>query len=149
MQVYRIVLEKYSEDLLASGRSARWNGNDVKLIYTSSSCSLACLENIVHRSKLGLSASFRVLTIEIPNNLPVEKITLDQLPENWNTYEQMHLTQAIGNNWVLSMQSCVLQVPSAIIAKEFNYLINPGHPDFEKIILTEIEPFLFDDRVKN
>ena len=69
MLVYRIVLAKYANKLVASGRAARWNPNEVDMVCTASSRSLACLENVVHRNQVGLSQLFSVLTIEFPNSL--------------------------------------------------------------------------------
>lgn len=59
MLVYRIALVKFSDSLKASGRAARWNSNDIDVIYTASSRALACLENVVHRNQLGLSSNFK------------------------------------------------------------------------------------------
>lgn len=148
MLVFRIVLAKYANHLIASGRAARWNANDTEIIYTSLSRSLACLENVVHRSQLGLSNNFCVLTIEIPDSIKVLKIDLGALPKDWTAFENMHFTQAIGNKWVKDANSVVLQVPSSIVPSEHNYLLNPKHEDFKKIKLVALEPFVFDERIK-
>lgn len=148
MEVYRITLAKFSADLSASGRAARWNSNDVQVIYTASSRSLACLENVVHRNQLGLSALFRVMIIDIPNDLEIKTIYADQLHDDWKAFAHMHLTQKIGDMWVSKMETAVIKVPSSIIEMEHNYLINPLHPDFKKINLLRTEPFVFDERIK-
>jgi RES domain-containing protein len=44
-------------------------------------------------------------------------------------------------------QTAVLQVPSAIVAEEWNFLLNPLHADFRKIVLSAPKPFDFDRRV--
>lgn len=36
--------------------------------------------------------------------------------------------------WLLQQQSPVLKVPSAIIPVEFNYLLNPQHPDLKFVL---------------
>lgn len=148
MLVFRITLKKYSDSLFASGRAARWNNNDVKIIYTANSRALACLENVVHRSKLGLSANFCVLEIDIPTSLSVQNIFLENLPKNWDQFENMHFTQALGDEWIEKGETAVLKVPSSIVHEEFNYLLNPNHSDFHKIKLLAVKPFLFDDRIK-
>ncbi|WP_231635068.1 RES family NAD+ phosphorylase [Pedobacter sp. PACM 27299] len=76
-------MSNYAGSLVASGRAARWNPNDVSMIYTAESRSLACLENVVHRSQFGLNSAFQVMTIEIPDDLPIASIPLKSLPENW------------------------------------------------------------------
>ena len=148
MLVFRITQAKYATGLITSGMAARWNSNDINIIYTSSSQSLACLENVVHRSQLGMSDNFSVLTIEIPDGIRILHQHLKELPENWNTFELMHITQGIGDKWVKDNKAGILRVPSSIIHSEFNYLINPAHADFSKIRHLKTEPFVFDDRIK-
>lgn len=133
---------------MASGRAARWNANDVEMIYTSSSRSLACLENVVHRSQLGLAANFSVLAIEIPEKVKIQTIQVADLPENWKNFSQMFYTQGLGNAWISENKEAVLRVPSSIIPSEFNYLLNPNHVDFKTIKLLSHTAFLFDDRIK-
>jgi RES domain-containing protein len=148
MLVYRITLAKYSGKLIASGRAARWNPNEVEMIYTASSRSLACLENVVHRDKLGLSLVFNILTIECPDAIEIKTIQLKSLPANWIDFDQMYLTQKIGEKWVKDRESAILQVPSSIVSEEVNYLINPKHPDFGQIKIVKTQPFVFDSRIK-
>ena len=148
MLVYRITLAKYSGKLIASGRAARWNPNEVEMIYTASSRSLACLENVVHRDKLGLSLVFNILTIECPDTIEIKTIPLSHLPANWIDFDQMYLTQKIGEEWVRNNGSAIVQVPSSIVSEEVNYLINPKHPDFGQIKIVKTQPFVFDSRIK-
>lgn len=148
MLVFRITLSIYADRLHASGRPARWNSNNIHVIYTACSRSLACLENIVHRSQLGLSANFSVLIIEIPDALEIQVLDRTSLPESWNTLQMFSKTQAIGNQWILDNKTAVLQIPSSIIPLESNFLINPNHRDFTSIKLVQAEPFYFDNRIK-
>ena len=148
MLVYRITLAKYAGKLIASGRAARWNPNDVNMIYAASSRSLACLENTVHRSQAGLSQLFSVIIIEIPDLLKIKTIGLDALPENWTEYGQMYFTQRLGEVWLRENKTAVLQVPSSIIGEEVNYLLNPMHKDFDLIKIINTKPFVFDRRLK-
>ncbi|MNR05189.1 RES domain protein [compost metagenome] len=148
MQVFRIALTKYAGALVASGRAARWNPNEVEVIYSAGSRSLACLENVVHRNQIGLNNSFQVMTIEIPDDIMVLSIELKKLPSNWVIFENMPLTQTMGENWITEGKSAVLKVPSSIIPAEYNYLINPQHPDFKLIKLLKSESFVFDKRIK-
>ena len=148
MLVYRITLAKYAHRLKASGRAARWNSNDQEMIYTSSSRSLACLENVVHRSQVGLSDHFRVLSIEIPESTAIISMDIKQLPAQWQAFENMHITQAIGGKWLEKAHGAVLRVPSSIIQTEFNYLLNPRHADFKQIRIVKTDPFIFDERIK-
>ena len=41
----------------------------------------------------------------------------------------------------------MLQVPSAVVPEEHNFLVNPLHPDFEQLTIGDPEPFEFDERL--
>lgn len=148
MLVYRITLEKYSHALLASGVAARWNSKEVRVIYAASSRALACLENVVHRTAMGLQSAFRTMLIEVPDTLPVKSIHKEDLTKDWYQFEQFPHTQMLGNAWADAMETAILRVPSATIAEECNYLFNPLHPDFSNIKLLRTEPLGFDARIK-
>jgi RES domain-containing protein len=143
MEVYRIAKARYANALVASGAPARWNNRGQFVLHTASSRSLACLENLVHRSGEGLQDDFRTMVILIPDSLPIEILSLNDLPIDWSKPEQSGLCQQIGSNWVRHMRSAVLRVPSAIISQEWNYLLNPAHPTFTQIELLRTEPFWF------
>lgn len=148
MLVYRICLAKYADDLFASGYRARWNYKDQFVIYTASSRALACLENVVHRSGEGLNDQFRVLVIDVPDDLVIEEIDLAQLPKNWEKASRYALCQPLGAAWYTARQSAVLRVPSSIIPQEHNYVLNSRHPEFRRIQIVGREEFSFDARIK-
>jgi RES domain-containing protein len=148
MECFRITHAQYADTLYASGRAGRWNSEKQSMIYTAASRSLACLENVVHRSGRGLNALFKVMVIYVPDDLYIEILDTHQLPEQW--YQSVYVPECrqLGNAWLNSQRSPVLKVPSAIIPNEYNYLLNPLHPDFLKIRLIATENFRFDMRIK-
>jgi RES domain-containing protein len=148
MLVYRIALAKYAGKLIASGRAARWNPNEFKMIYTASSRSLACLENVVHRDKMGLSQIFNIMTIECPDHIKIKTIHLKDLPANWADFDQMPKSQNIGLKWLKDNETAMLQVPSSIVEEEVNYLLNPNHKDFKLMRIIKTQSFIFDGRIK-
>ena len=148
MKVYRISLAIYSTKLLASGNPARWNSKDIKIIYTAQSRALACLENIVHRDSKGLQKNFRIMEIDIADEIKIEKIQETDLIADWKNFYNMPYTQQIGDDWINNSKTAVLQVPSVIVSGDFNYLINPAHKDFSSIKLLSAVPFEFDSRIK-
>jgi RES domain-containing protein len=150
MELYRITHTKWSDTLIASGRAARWNSNNVFVIYSSFTRSLACLENIVHYSGIDLSASFSIVIIDVPDNFSIKELRLSALPSGWHrsdpgTYNRC---RKFGDEWVMKNESLLLKVPSAIIKDEFNCLINVIHPDFDSIKIKAAESFFFDPRIK-
>jgi len=49
---------------------------------------------------------------------------------------------------VKGKSAAVLKVPSCIVPYEFNYLINPNHPDASKISVVSKTQLMFDPRFK-
>jgi RES domain-containing protein len=148
MTVYRITLQKWASSLVASGRAARWNSNGFFVIYASGTRALACLENIVHRRSIGNDDLFSVTVIDIPSYVAIPEIDRAALPSDWRSFTSYASCQEMGNQWVRSGASAVLRIPSAIIAEENNYLLNPAHPDFRKISIVRSEGFAFDERLR-
>ena len=151
MDIFRITLSPYAGSLQASGRPARWNGKGMFMVYTAGSVALACLENLAHRSGVDFSAvSYAVTVLHIPDKLPIESYSDDELEKlhpEWFHIKQYPVTQEIGDRWLRNNASAVLSVPSAIIRNEYNYLINPRHPDSTKIKVSSVMPFTFDNRL--
>jgi RES domain-containing protein len=151
MDVFRITHKKWAGTLQGSGYAARWNSNGFFVIYCAANCSLACLENLVHRNGFGNDDDYSLMTILIPKNVKTSVIEVSQLPIGWNdSNEKAHLIcRKIGDEWIRSMKSSILIVPSAIIPNENNILINPNHRDFTKIVISDVAPFRFDKRFNN
>lgn len=56
--------------------------------------------------------------------------------------------QKIGSNWYQNKESLVLKVPSAVIPKEYNYVINTNHFEFAtKVSLVRTEDYFWDERL--
>ena len=49
--------------------------------------------------------------------------------------------------WMANGKEALLRVPSVIIAEEDNVLINPAHPDTERLLAAKIRKFVYDPRV--
>jgi len=151
MELFRITHIKWSIILSASGTPARWNSQNVFTIYSAATRSLACLEMAVHFDNTSLlNEYYRVMVLSVPDDIKMGKITVADLPANWHqTSDKAYkICQGIGDLWNRNGNSAILEVPSAIIKNEKNYLINPRHPDFINIKIMDSEPFFFDPRIK-
>ena len=146
MNVFRITTAQWCKSLTASGYPARWSAKGRFIIYTAGSRALACLENLVHRSGEGNDALYKVMIIEIPETLSIEELDEATIKKDWHTIDHYVYCQSLGSKWLNESKTAVLKVPSVVIKKEHNYLINPSHPDFSKITLTGNEDFDFDRR---
>jgi RES domain-containing protein len=53
-----------------------------------------------------------------------------------------------GTRWARERRSVVLRVPSVMIRHEFNFVLNPEHPDYDRAVTCgDAEPFTFDRRL--
>jgi RES domain-containing protein len=148
VEVFRISAPRYALSLTASGVANRWNTAGQYIIYTAASASLACLENVVHRGAEGLQAPFKLMRLDIPDQLLIEEVPAAMLPTDWQQVTSYPQCQEIGSAWYQLRRSAVLKVPSAIITSESNYLLNTSHPDFEQVKLLSTADFIFDPRIK-
>lgn len=123
----------------------RWNPKGYPIVYTAESRSLALLEMLVQDDPQ--RANYVLVPAHIPNGLSITTIQTQELPEDWRNLSTRDTLQAIGKNWLTSMRSAILSVPSAVLPAERNYLINPNHSDFQKIMLGSPESLQTDMRL--
>jgi RES domain-containing protein len=149
--VYRIAPAKYTHDLLGTGArlvGGRWNKKDIPVIYTSESISLAAMEYLVHTTLTNIPDNLQVVKLSIPDTIAVKQINISELPTGWNLYPAQFTTIELGSNWVISGETLLLRVPSAVIPHEFNIVINPAHPDMRQVQIVTAERFNYDERLQ-
>ena len=150
MRIFRLAKQKYSKEFSGKGAAKsgnRWNSKGTEIIYTAESRALAMAEVAVHLTLATLPSDFMMIEIEISDTIIIKELNLKTLNENWNNHPPNKHTQKIGEDFIDAQKACVLKVPSAVVKGDFNYLINPRHPDFKNIIIIEITPFPFDTRI--
>ena len=149
MITYRLTKAKYASNLSGTGAmlaGGRWNSRGVPVVYKSSSRALCVVEVAVHLP-LGLVPEDYVLVALTWQDLEVLKVDPGTLPDDWNALPHQDATQQIGDAWVKEGRYPVMQVPSAVVAGEFNYLINPAHPEARGVQIVSVEPFGLDRRL--
>lgn len=104
-------------------------------------------EVAVHFSLATLPEDYLMMSIFIPDNTSLQKLTVKDLPAGWNNFPAPPSARMIGDEFIAANRYCVLQIPSAVTAGDYNLLINPGHAEFEKIKITGTEKFPFDKRI--
>jgi RES domain-containing protein len=127
----------------------RWNSVGMSVVYGSATLSLATLEKLVHMQLRHFSNQHLVFfSAEILDTVLIEQREATDLPQNWRSSELYHPELIkIGDEWLMSGRTSVLRVPSVIIPQEYNYLLNPAHPDFANIKIGVSETFIFDKRL--
>lgn len=151
MQAYRLIKAKYADDPLnaqgAKQYGGRWNSKGMAAVYASDSIALAALEKLIHLHRNEVLNHFVLCEITLREE---EIMTLadDALPEDWRSDPPPSSTIAIGDEWLSQSESLALAVPSTVVPRQFNLIINPNHPDFAQLSKSVVvEPFVFDDRL--
>jgi RES domain-containing protein len=116
--------------------SGRWHLAGIRVVYAAEHASLAVLETLIHTSQKTVP-NRSITEIHIPEGISVES-------SEWMEIGQ---SQTFGGDWVHSLRSAVLKVPSkAVNQMESNFLINPKHRDFARIRAGRTRDFAFDIR---
>jgi RES domain-containing protein len=149
MILWRIAAEtrQYKADDVSGGGAAkspgRWNEAGQALLYTAPTIAIAVLETAAHIDDSGLPLNRYLVRIEVPLGVWRKRKELDPtiLPPTWNAIPAGVTSAEIGSNWIKSLHSAILTVPSVIVPEERATLINPAHPEAAKIKAAVVRPF--------
>ncbi|MDB5016318.1 MAG: hypothetical protein JWQ84_1150 [Mucilaginibacter sp.] len=149
MVLYRIVSCDYAGDLTGTGArlyGGRWNSEGKPAIYLASSRSLAVLEVLVHLPPLMIPNNYCLVEIQVPDD-SFTTISIDDLPANWRDISPPLALKQQGDNFLKKQERLLMKLPSSIVPMEYNYLLNPLHPDIRKVEILGKNPFNFDGRL--
>lgn len=126
---------------------SRWSTPGHRMAFAAQSESLATLEYLVHATS---EAFFQdtVLVIAQLDDRYVATFNTAALPKDWRSFPPAPGTQRIGDEWLRSETSVALEVPSAVVPRERNVLVNPRHKDFGKLHVIAIEDWGADPRLE-
>lgn len=150
IRAWRIVKAKHATHAFDGEGSrlygSRWNSPGVRIVHVSATLSLATLEIIAHLQGSTLLPHYVAFFAEFDPSF-VERVDIADLPVGWRSSPPPSSVRQIGDLWVRRASSPVLQVPSALIPLESNYLLNPSHSDFSRIVVSPQMPLDVDPRV--
>lgn len=151
MIVYRICSTTYANDLNGTGAAlygGRWNPSGLPLLYTAGTISLSYLEYLAHNIHILNPRNISLVKIKIDDSSKVQEIDSIKLPTGWRTNAYVPaMTQKLGKDFITQRRSYILKVPSAIVPDEYNYLLNPLHPDHKSTyVIEQIDSFEIDKR---
>ena len=120
----------------------RWNSPGHAVVYMAESIALAVLENLVHMAEEDFPLRYVVVEALIPEGIGIE--TEASVIRRFGH----HAPRVLGDRWILSDVSAVLQVRSAVVPSEYNYLLNPAHPGSSSVFQSSVLAlFSFDKRL--
>lgn len=150
IQAWRIIKAKHATTAFTGGSAktygGRWNSPGTAVVYTAGSTSLAILEMLVHLQAQDLMRRYVIFEVSFDETL-VTTVDPARLPKSWRRSPSPATVQQVGDAWVAGGTSAVLRLPSVIVPSEWNYLLNPAHPDFAKITIGPKQPIKFDPRL--
>jgi RES domain-containing protein len=146
---FRIVKARHARSAF-SGEGARvaggrWNRPGHVVVYASASLALAALETFLHLGEDAVHLRFVYFEAEIPQTLAIQRCR--KPPPGWRAEPPEEEAMRYGSRWLRAGRTAVLEVPSAIVPSESNYLLDPLHPDFRRIRISRAIPFVFDPRM--
>lgn len=151
LSLWRIVKAKHGSSAFdgegARRYGGRWNPRGTPVVYLGGTLSLAALETFVHLAPEDARLALVAIEVVVPDSVKITQLPAKALPPDWRNEPPPHATQAIGLDWAKRNETALLRVPSIIVPREFNYLLNPNHPGFAKLKVQPPTPFGFDSRM--
>ena len=152
MTIYRLTKQKYAkaafEGTGAMRSDGRWHRAGNPIVYASDTPAGALLEVIAHTEAVALlKHSYVLFTIALEPDRHLLRLSADRLPADWRSLQWPTSTQRIGTRWFEDQDSVALEVPSAVIPQQHNYLINPRHPHFGELGIEGPTAFEIDSRL--
>lgn len=131
----------------AHASGGRWNSPGTSLVYCAEHPALAAMEMLVHLHDIDALREQYVL-IPVEFDAALAAAPGKPLPKNWDSDSARLALRAIGDAWVAAASPTpVLIVPSVLLPRCDNYLINPKHADFAKLQIGKPVPFAYDPRI--
>jgi len=149
LTIHRLVKAKYADSAFHGSRGrGRWHEQGTPMVYCSDQPATALLETMVHAGRAGLiEESYVLFSIEIDLGRHLLELPGSELPEDWRAWPWPASTQELGTYWHEEEASLALEVPSAVVPRQHNYLVNGAHPDFEEAEVHGPKPFSIDTRL--
>jgi RES domain-containing protein len=106
------------------------------------------LEIAVNLKQPKVIPDYVVLEVDVPDD-SIITLPASKLPTGWDVRDsEPVVSRTIGDRWLAHNVSLALQIPSVVIPSQYNVLINPRHPDFNRVTFADPVPFPFDPRIK-
>ena len=128
--------------------SARWHTRGHRIVYLSATPASALLEILVHLEieEGHLPRFYKLLEIQVPDDVRIEKLEdWAKLPKSWP--KKHVVTRTLGDQWLDRNSAALLQVPSALVPRTSNFLLNPLHKDAARIMIISVSQQRFDRRL--
>ena len=120
----------------------RWHFRGTPIVYCTDHPSTALLEILVHATRYTVPDYYQLLEIEVPDDIETFAPTIAM---NWD--RDADETRRIGARFIADGIFALMNVPSVIMPKARNVLLNPAHADAGQIRIVETYRYPFDSRL--
>lgn len=148
MQLFRIGDSRHAlwDGTGAAMVGGRWNSPGRSVIYGSTSYACCMLEILAHANIGRVPSTDCFVVAEVPDNVSVERHDAKTLPVGWDS-DETSIPRAFGDLWLQEARSAILLVPSVVARLEWNAVVNTGHPDAAKIVVSTNQKVIWDQRL--
>lgn len=126
-------------------RSGRWHQRGTLVVYASDHPSTALLEVLVHVDFEEFPASYTLLKIACPDEIPVHTIGRGDTDLD---LDDLQSTQILGDSLLKEGNVCLMSVPSIVMPEARNILINPQHQAAGQIQIEAVMSYPLDKRFR-
>jgi RES domain-containing protein len=131
-------------------RSGRWHSSGRPVVYLAEHPALALLEDLVHLEGDvdDLPDTYQLLEIDVPGDIAISTVDaahLDETDAEWR--RDLAATRALGDDWLRAGHTALVRVPSVILPKSTNVLLNPAHADTHRVKVAEVTRPAYDRRL--
>jgi RES domain-containing protein len=148
--LYRISHKSYlpQDPRGAAGTSeGRWHLLGQRVLYFSSSLPMCVLElrvNAISFEQIRRHHHYCAVDIDLMRKKPMTAPD-SFYAGNWALHKPA--SQKFGGDWYNRNASLCLEVRSAVLSTEVNYIVNTAHPDFHSLVFQKSRPVPLDSRL--
>ena len=149
--IVRIIHQKYAEDPF-SGKgglyaASRWASRGQLVSYAAESLALATLEILAGVGDWRRLSEMVFVEAKIDDDV-IWTPDVGDMPEGWSQLPPGHASREFGDAWLEDQRSVAMKVPSVILPRGWNVVLNPAHPEFLAALTAgQPEPLGLDDRI--
>ncbi|HEV8391470.1 MAG TPA: RES family NAD+ phosphorylase [Dongiaceae bacterium] len=144
---FRVARRRYA-DLSGEGArlvGGRWNSPGRAVLYLAESAALAVLEVLVHLDldETTMPDDYVIMSVDF-SALKASPGWLENGPPVAPSDAEC---RAIGDAFLAAKRALALRLPSVIVPRASNYVLDPAHPLMAQVTIKSTDPFVFDRRL--
>lgn len=96
----------------------------------------------MHATRQTVPDTYQLIEIDVPEGIETIEPVID---DGWD--KDVESTRQQGTDFLSANRHALMKIPSAIMPKASNYLLNPNHGDAPRITIASLYRYPFDSRL--